>query len=233
MLIIRTTSPSHNAMIQVFLQALIHARNVQQKLEIMKKLLPWTLGMGLESRRKNGMNSKYIADITFHKLFNNPLIFFEFIFTQSTKDMLAKITTHLTDNPKLFGACIISILESPKFETPTCKGTKHDALFMLSWTEAVEGLPEWGPINYRGFCWVRLITCSLDVHLRGEDQPHAKDVVSLFQAYSCSANLTFQQSIIPQSDSGDLQVSATLTDLWRLLVKDVAGDSVATGTIAI
>jgi hypothetical protein len=189
MLIIRTTSPSHDAMIQVFLQALIHARNAQQKLEITKKLLPWTLGTGQESRCKNGTNSKYIADITFHKLFNNPLIFFKFIFTQSMKDVLAKITARLTDNPKLLGACIISILELPKFETPTHKGTKHDALFMPLWMEAVEGSSEWGPINYRGFCWVGSITCSLDVHLRGEDRPHAKDVMSLFQAYSCSALL--------------------------------------------
>jgi hypothetical protein len=182
-LIIRMTSPLHDGMVQVFLEALIRARNAQQKLENTKKLLPWRLGTGLESKCKNGTNSKYIADITFHNLFNNPLIFFEFTYTQSITDALAKITARLTDNPKLLGACVISVLELPKFEKPKCNGTKHDALFMPSWTEAVEGSPEFGPINYRGFCWVGSITCSLDVRLRGEDQPRAKDVVSPFHGY--------------------------------------------------
>ncbi|KIM72927.1 hypothetical protein PILCRDRAFT_15693 [Piloderma croceum F 1598] len=191
-------SPSHNAMVQCLLETIMHARNAQQKLENTKKLLPWQLGMGLESKCKNGMNSKYITDITVHNLFNNPLIIFKFAFAQSMKDALAKITACLTNNPKLLGACIISILELPKFERPKHKGMKHEALFMLSWMEVVKGSPELGPINYRGFCWVESITCSLDVCLRGEDRPCAKDV-----------------SIIPQSDSGDLQVSAALTDLWR------------------
>jgi hypothetical protein len=220
------TSPSHDAVVQYFLLLIANAQDAQEKLENTKKLLSWVLGTGLESKCKNGTKSNYIADITVHNLFNNPLIIFEYTFAQSRKEALAKITTRLADNPKLLGACVISILESPKYKTPDRDSTMDDALFMPLWMEAVEGSPELGPINYRGFCWVGSVTCSLDVRLRGEHRPRTKNIVSLFYAYSCSADLSLQQSIIPQSDSGDLQASAALTDLWRLLVKGVAGEDV-------
>ena len=173
------TSPTHDAVVQYFLLVIANAQDAQEKQENTKKLWSWVLGTGLESQRKNGTKSKYIADITVHNLFNNPLIFFEFAYGQSRKDALAKTTTRLADNPKLLGACVISILESPKYETPDRNSTKDDALFMPSWIEVVEGSPELGPINYRGFCWLGSITCYLDVCLKGKNRPRAEKIVSL------------------------------------------------------
>ena len=171
------TSPLHNAMVQSIMGALILAK-MAQEMDV-KMSLPWALGEGLESKCKDGTNSKFIADITFHDLFNNPRIIFEMARSQSRENALAKINARLANNPKLLGACVISVPESPIYGSPNRIATKHDALFMPSWIEVVEGSPEFGPINYRGFCWLGSITCYLDVRLKGENRPHAERIVSL------------------------------------------------------
>jgi hypothetical protein len=168
-------------MVQTIMVALMIAKMEQET--IVKMWLPWALGEGLESKRKDGTNSKYIADITFHDLFNNPLIIFEMARSQSREEALAKITARLANNPKLLGACVISAPESPIYKNPERIATKHDALFMPSWMEAVKGSPEFGPINYRGFCWLGSITCYLDVRLKGENRPRAEKIVSLLHPY--------------------------------------------------
>jgi hypothetical protein len=218
------TSPLHDALVQLWLELLVKARDSQQKKS--KKKLSWRLGAGLESKCKDGTKSKYIADISIHGLYNNPRVIFEIAVTQPRKDALAKITVRLAKNPDLLGAVVISVLESPKYETPKRNATKRDALFMPSWVDAVKGSPEFGPITYRGFCWAGSVTCSLDIRLRGEDRPRAQQIVSLFYTHTYPTNLPFQQSIIPKSDSSDREASAAFTDLWRLLVNDVAGEGV-------
>jgi len=165
------------------------------------------LGTGLESQRKDGTKSKYIPDISIHGLFNNPRVIFEIAFTQSREDALAKIITRMANNLELLGAVVISVLESPTFETPKRKATTNDVLFMPSWVETVKGSPEFGPIKYRGFCWIGSLTCTLDIRLRGDDRSRAEHI-----------------SIIPKSDPDDREASAAFTDLWKLLINDVAGE---------
>ena len=202
------------------------AMGLQQKL-VNNKQLPWVLGMGLESWRKDGTRSKYVADISVHGLLNNPRVIIEIAYGQSRNDALAKVITRMVNNPELLGAVVISILESDRFENPKRKGRENDALFIPSWVEAVEGSPEFGPIDYRGFRWVGSLTCCLDIRLRGDDRPRAEHIVSLFYTYTYSVNLPFQQCIIPtKSDPDDHEASAAFTDLWRLLVNDIAGEGV-------
>jgi len=172
-------------------------------------LLPWRLGTNMQSMLKNGSMSKYVADITVHDRFNKALIVVEVAGSQTRNDVLAKISDRFANNPKLLGAVVISIEESPAYESPERKGNAGDAALTSLWMEAVRVSPKWGPINYRGFRWIGSITCTLDVRLRGEDRPRAQQI-----------------SIVPKSDSGDLEASNALTDLWRLLVKDVAGEGV-------
>ena len=70
------------------------------------------------------------------------------------------------------------------------------------------------------------ITCSLDICLKGEDQPHIQCTISLIHIHSYFADQSLQQSIIPQSDSDNNEAPVTLADFWCSLVKDVGGKSV-------
>ena len=219
------TSPVHDIPVQYFIVLLSVAMCLQQKL-LNNKKLPWVLGTGLESQRKDGTKSKYMADISIHGPLNNPRVIFEIAYGQTRSDALAITTTRMANNPDLLGAVVISILEKPVFGNPNNKSTKNDALFVPSWLEAVERSPEFGPINYRGFCWAGSHTCCLDIRLRGDDRPRAKHIVSLSYTHAYPVYLSFQQNIIPKSDPDDHEASAAFTDLWRLLVDDVTGEGV-------
>jgi len=209
-LIIRMASDLHVVVVTSLSKALMDGMERQQMLGNSEDmLLPWRLGTNMQSMLKNGSMSKYVADITVHDRFNKALIVVEVAGSQTRNDVLAKISDRFANNPKLLGAVVISIEESPAYESPERKGTARDAALTSLWMEAVRVSPKWGPINYRGFRWIGSITCTLDVRLRGEDRPRAQQI-----------------SIVPKSDSGDLEASNALTDLWRLLVKDVAGEGV-------
>jgi hypothetical protein len=173
-------SDLHEAAATSFLKALLDGMERQQMLEDSEDLLPWQLGSNLQSRVKDGSKSKYVADITVQdSFFKRTLIAIEVAYSQSRNNALAKISDRFANNPKLLGAVVISINESPAYKRPGRKGTARDATLRPLWKEAVQVSPKWGPINYRGFCWIGSVTCTLDVRLRGEDQPRAQQIVSL------------------------------------------------------
>ena len=71
------------------------------------------------------------------------------------------------------------------------------------------------------------ITCSLklDVHFKGEDQPHVQQLVSPI-IFILTVLISDTQSIIPQSDPDDDKASATFSDIWSSLVRDVGREGV-------
>jgi hypothetical protein len=103
---------------------------------------------------------------------------------QSRDDVITKINERLANNPNLLGAVVISISELPVYKCPGCKSMHDDALIALLWAQAVERSPKLGPIEYRGFRWMGKITCSLDIHLKGEDQPCAQRIVNLIHIHT-------------------------------------------------
>ena len=71
------------------------------------------------------------------------------------------------------------------------------------------------------------ITCSLklDVHFKGEDQPRVQQLVSPI-IFILTVLISDTQSIIPQSDPDDDKASATFSDIWSSLVRDVGREGV-------
>jgi hypothetical protein len=172
-------SESHEAVVTDLSMPLMDGMRRQQMLENSRSRLPWRLGTNMQSRVKDGSNSKYVADITIHDRLNRALGIVEVTASQPRDDALAKISDRFANNPRLLGAVVISIEESPAYERPKRRGTVRDAALESLWMEAVQASPRWGPITYRGFRWIGSITCTLDIRLRGKDQPRAQQVVSL------------------------------------------------------
>jgi len=182
------TSIIHDVGVQFFSGAFSEAKMRQQETS---GKLPWRWGQLLRSRLENGSfkqvtrsASKYVADITVQDLFNDTLFILELARTQSWDDAITKIKERLANNPNLVGAVVISISELPVYKRPGRKSTDDDALIAPLWAQAVQTSPKLGPIEYRGFRWMSEITCSLDIRLRGEDEPRAQRIVSLIHIHT-------------------------------------------------
>jgi hypothetical protein len=181
------TSILHDVGVQFFSETFTEARKRQQETS---GKLPWRWGRLLRSRLEDGSSnqvtksaSKYVADITVQDQFNDALFLLE-ARTQSWNDTITKINERLANNPKLCGAVVISISELPVYKHPGCKSTDDDALIAPLWAQAVERSPKLGPIEYRSFRWMGKITCSLDIRLKGSEQPRAQHIVSLIHIYT-------------------------------------------------
>jgi len=121
-----------------------------------------------------------VYDVTVLGSFNQALANVEVAFAQSRDDALAKTRQRLANNPRLVGACVISIDETPKYRSPTAKATQDNVGARDSelWMQAEEQSDQFGPIDYRGFRWIGSIQCSINVQFRGEERPHVRQLVS-------------------------------------------------------
>lgn len=223
------SSVSHDFAAQFFSETFTEAKNRQHKTS---GRLPWrwgsTLKTGLEDGIVNGISksaSKFVADLTAQDMANAARFVLEIAYRTGRKDAIAKISDRLANNPDLVAAVVVTILESPPYERPDRSGSSDDALVLPSWVQAAESSPQSGPIVYRGFRWMGKVTCSLDVHFKGEDQPRVQQLVSLI-IFIPTVLISDTQSIIPQSDPDDDKASATFSDIWSSLVRDVGGEGV-------
>lgn len=121
------SSPIHESVVRSLMEPLTHAIGRLRE-------LGWETGPNSVSQLEGGIftelttsKSMFIVDVTVHNLFDDAFVIFEVAHMRSRSDALAKISKRLANNRKLLKAGLINILESPKFENPTCDSTKDDA----------------------------------------------------------------------------------------------------------
>ncbi|KZP22424.1 hypothetical protein FIBSPDRAFT_482419 [Athelia psychrophila] len=146
--------------------------------------------------------------MTVHNMRNKPVLIIEVSVSQTKDDITEKIRERMSLCPSLVGAIIVNFEEHPRYRKPEQDPVvPNDTLSEDEWDDLTADTFGSGPIVVRGNRWCGAITCCFDVWLRGGDTEPS----------------VTQKQVIPGSSEGTAELDATLSELWRRVVRSVGG----------
>ncbi|KZP22409.1 hypothetical protein FIBSPDRAFT_931061 [Athelia psychrophila] len=208
-LIVRFPSATHEATVTHFSNRIGFHMEHQEKSDPVR--FKWLQGTNLTSQIVNhpdGPDIDFVADMTVHNKRNKPVLIIEVSVSQTKDDVTEKIRERMSLCPSLVGAIIVNFEEHPRYCKPEHDPVApDDTLSEDEWDDLTADTLGSGPIVVRGNRWCGAITCCFDVWLRGGDTEPG----------------VTQKQIIPGSSESTAELDATLSELWRRVVRSVGG----------